>query len=329
MGEDFQSRCYVPNVNQTFNNITIYIVDGDTENYAFAVSLLINIFVFLSNTMLIYGLHKTNRQLSLTKKLFIYSSIVDITSNCIGLVGNVMVFYVHNISCIVNLVIASIINGLNCTSFELLFNISVLRYLSIVRPFLRIRTSHQKAVLIIELICALSTCILSVFFIQSLSMDSHSYSQYITTVIFLILIGVVLIINILSYKAMHKKKRKTPKTTNNIAMKLHESYRISPAANTSSNTSDKRTKAAVVTLIIITVSYVVCNLPIITFILIGTLQSYLNEPYLFTQTVNPILLVAIMHYIQLINGGVNAIIYILRSKEIRKFYKSKFIRVSD
>jgi len=318
MEENSQIKCFIKNISQSYENITIYNVDGDLKHYSLATSLVVTVFILVSNTM-------PNRQLSLTKKLFIYLSMVDILTNLLEVVGNITVFYAKSISCIVNLAVASISNGLSCLSFELLLNISILRYLSIIRPFLRIRASHQKAVLTMELTFGVFSCIAYFLALEYLSTKSISLTQFLTGVVFLIWIGVVLTINILAYTAMYQKSKNIRKDkTTEIGMKTHDSYQINPVLNISSNKSDQRKRAAIVTLIIITVSYLVCNLPFVIFTFINAIKSYLNESYLLTLDVNPIILIMLMHYIQLLNGGLNATIYILRSKEIGEFYKSKF-----
>jgi len=174
MSEDSQVRCFVENINQTYQNITIYKLDDDLKHYSFVVGLVVTVFVFVSNTMLIYGLYKTNKKLSLIKKLFIYLSIIDIVTSCIEVITFIVEFYSENISCTVALAIISILYGLNGISFELLFNISVLRYLSIIRPFLRIRASHQKAVLSIEITSALATCTTYYFVVRNYNLEKRS-----------------------------------------------------------------------------------------------------------------------------------------------------------
>jgi len=274
-------------------------------------------------------LYKTNRQLSLTKKLFIYLSIIDMLTTCIGVICITLVLYTENI-CHVTFAVTLITNLLIFLSLELFLHITVLRYLSITRPFLRIKQSHQKGILLLEVIGACSFCTAYFFITKSVPLKRTPLIQFTIVVIFLTWIATDLTINVLSYKAMRqmsrKRNNKETKKTNEIGMKTHDySRRIHVFQNTSSNNSDQR-KKAVVTLIIITVSYLVCNLPITAYTLISAISSY-NESEISITAMNPIILTMLMHCIQLTNGGLNAIIYILRSKEIRGFYKSKFIKL--
>jgi len=66
MSDDSQLRCFMGSLKQAYPNITMYMIDEDLRDYSLATSLVVTMFVFVSNTMLVYGLYKTNRQLSLT-----------------------------------------------------------------------------------------------------------------------------------------------------------------------------------------------------------------------------------------------------------------------
>jgi len=330
MVEDSQLRCFVENMNQTHQNITMNMVDDDLIHYSLVVSLTVTVFVLVSNTMLVYGLYKTNKQLSLTKRLFIYLSTVDILATCIGVVSLTIIFYTKNISCLGNVILASIANGLNLFSFEIFLNISILRYLSVIRPFSQIQTSHQRGILLLELIGACSISTAYFFIMKNVTLKSSASIQFATGGVFLIWIGAISTINVLAYKAIHhmlkKRNNRKNKKMDEISMKQHDSRQLTVVLNTSPNENDQRKKAAVVTLIIITVSYLVCNLPITIYAFYSAIQTYryLTDLELLID-INPIQLVLLLHYIQLLNAGLNATIYILRSKELREFYKSKFV----
>ena len=320
MIEESQPKCFQIIIKHIPQNETMNTVDNDYIHYLFTLCLIVAAFVFLSNAMLIYGLYKTNKRLPLTKKLFIYLSIVDITTACIEVIAIIVIFYTENISCMVGSVIVSVLYGLNCVSFELLLDVSVLRYLSITRPFLRIRNIHKKVVLVIELVCAVCMCITYYLLLQNVATGSLTAAAGV----FLIMIITVLTINILSYKAMNQmsEKRKKYKKTNEIDMKSKKPCHISPIRDLSSNKSDRRKKAAIATLIIITVSYLVFSLPITAFTIIGSIKSF-SASNMVAMDGNPIIVEWILHYIQITYTGLNATIFILRSREIRRFYKCK------
>jgi len=54
------------------------------KHYILLIGVLIVTFVIISNVMLIYGLLKTNEHLSLTKKLFVYLSAIDLMTAIFG-----------------------------------------------------------------------------------------------------------------------------------------------------------------------------------------------------------------------------------------------------
>ena len=194
-------------------------------------------------------------------------------------------------------------------SFTVFLNISVLRYLSIIQPFLRIETGHQRTVLLIELICATSICIGYVFMLQDVTIKTNPLTQLVFGTVFIIMIGAVLTINILSYKAMPKGEKilaRRSKKTNDIEIK----------PNCFGQVSNKNKRSAVVTLIIVTIYYLICNLPITIFAFISAMELDFGN-------LQNLLISSIMQYIQLTNTGLNPTIYILRSRELREFYKSK------
>jgi len=55
------------------------------KQYILLIGVLIVTFVIISNVMLIYGLLKTNEHLSLTKKLFVYLSAIDLMTAIISI----------------------------------------------------------------------------------------------------------------------------------------------------------------------------------------------------------------------------------------------------
>ena len=326
MHKDSQLRCFMKNLDQIHQNITTLLIDDDLRDYSTVVSLVVTVLVFMSNTMLIYGMYKTNKQLSLTKQFFIYLSITDIATTCFGIITTNMTSYIENMPCVVTLTMASIRNGLNCLAFWMFFNISLLRYLSIIRPFLQIRNKMRTSVLFAEILCVCLIIIAYSVGIYNLTIEGIGIFQFTIVTIFFIGIAAILVLNMLSYIAMRSTTKKP--IYKNARIGKTKTYQVHQATNVSSTIGNRQKKAAVVTLIIITVCYLVCNLPILSYTLLSGLLA-LKYQKLKTNTggVHPIQLIDLLYHIQLTNGGLNATIYILRCKQIKAFYKMEIVNI--
>lgn len=322
MSKDAQIRCLVESLTHAYPNITMHVIDDDTwGNYSLAFSMTLTVFVFVSNTMLIYGLHKTSRNLSLTNKLFIYLSILDIVTTCFGVTCTNMTWYVENMPCVGTFIAVSIRNGLDFLAFLMFFNISVLRYLSIIRPFLRIGGKQRMVVMLAEILCA---CVLSIVYfigIDNLTIESVGSFQFMISTLFFIAITVNSTVNMLSYRAMRLIKNKK-----SIIAKPND-FETKTKCNVSSLKSEQKKEAAVVTLIVITVCYGVSNLPIFAYTLVTGFAAthYIDELGTKQNGINP-LLVNLFYLIHLTNAGLNATIYILRCGQIKTFFKMKITK---
>ena len=87
--------------------------------------------------------------------------------------------------------------------------------------------------------------------------------------------------------------------------------------------STKRKQKAIVTLILITLFYIICYSPFSLMLIYkiwtreANIQNWINESE--EQYINETINVINLHKLIYINGGVNSLIYILRTIKIRKF----------
>jgi len=107
-------------------------------------AIIVMAFNLISNTLLIYCLcMKNSRPLSITKKLFIYLSIVDLLTALVTETGKVYIVYApQDTTCQSIKSVQSFGNVLNSHSIIIFGTISILRFLSIKKrsPFFKSQT---------------------------------------------------------------------------------------------------------------------------------------------------------------------------------------------
>jgi hypothetical protein len=117
---------------------------------------------------------------------------------------------------------------------------------------------------------------------------------------------------------------KKPINTN----KRLKDVRTKTIRNVSPVKGGQRKEAAVVTLIIITVCYLVSHLPIFSYTLLTGFVAVNYSDKLETKMtgIHPIQLIDLLYHIQLTNAGLNATIYILRCGQMKTFFKMKLTK---
>ena len=138
-----QTRCVIHNFQQAYSkNQTIDATNNsDIKIYIVALSMFILPFVVVTNSLLIWGLRKTtsNKPMTITKRLFIYLSCVDIAATFFGILNMLLMFYLEGAPCSITFVLTLFSRIVNRLAYEILLTISFLRFLSIKKPFLRVR----------------------------------------------------------------------------------------------------------------------------------------------------------------------------------------------
>ena len=285
--------------NYTFNTTTEFAEDVDNLVIGIPYGILL-IFVLTSNFMLIYGFYKTSRPFTIITKLFIYLSLVDITSNLV-LISYISSTLLDLLTCLAVFFIFACIQFVYLLCILIFATISFMRYWSIKRPLYPIDANRIIFVSIVQVIISgiIGAGFIALFYFQ-VSYEQIIYVNYAVPVSQFLAVSFVLSVNFMSYK------------------KLKSMERINGLSNNGENTLTQRQKTlseANTCLLYITVFYILCPLPLFTATLFGIerLLGYSWGFYLFIST----------QILNMSNGGINSLIVILRTKNLREFYRIK------
>jgi hypothetical protein len=279
-------------------------VDKDFQliRFVVTVSAVVIIFVLLSNLMLIYGLVMTARPLSIVTKSFIYLSCVDILTALISMTQSNILMYTSILSTTTTWVLVALSTCLHTYGLFIFCTICVFRYLALRKPLLQLAPRYCHRVLLVGLLCKPIYGVAVYFGNTSMDADILVLSQTVAAIMFLVLIIFVLILNVMSYWIIQ------------IANRMSNDL--------NSNSSDRQ-KEAVQTLIIMTIFYVVFNLPMPIFFLLAFAKQF-DLPFYLRLEIS-----TLMHALVMLNVGINAIVYIVRTKKIRTFFFRKLRSVCN
>ena len=207
-------------------------------------------FVLVTNSMLIYGFHKTSRPFTIVTKLFIYLSISEVAMvTCIFADSIVLNSKTYSILKLItsNLFISTFMYN----DILVFWTISSLRLLSIYKPMCRVKTRTITRILVVELLTSFSfTATLSGIYIAlELKFDSViELMKNLRLGTFLVTILINLSLNMSSLILLRRSTNlKAQEATDNV----------------SNNTMViKQKKKATTTLLFITIFQLICNLPI-------------------------------------------------------------------
>jgi len=312
-----QKRCLAAHLERAYKNTDALVENREIEQYLLLISITVGIYTFTTNSMLIYGLHKTSQQQRLTKRLFVYLSYVDMMTLLIGAININALFYIQNVSCLTTFLLNSLAKTFYRLGFQLFLTISLLRFLSIKKPLLQVRNGTLNKVLLAETLIAV--CYGSVFFVlHNYTVDSIIIIEF--TVYSFLSISSIFTINLMSYYELNRKLRRQKRKKDTLSGEQ-------TAENATTTTIRvKKKKQAVVTLIVITVAHLLSHLPFMIFSILGTVQSVSDNSNSLQTGINPFYVICFLYYATITNTGTNALIYILRNKEIKSFYKSVLLR---
>jgi len=275
------------------------------------IAIVVMAFSLISNTSLIYILYKDCRPLSITKKLFIYLSIVDLLAALVMETGKVYVVYApqHTTCPFMNKLFA-FGNFLTAYSIIIFGTISILRFLSIKKPLFQITNRLVYAILLVEVLLSISIGG-TIGNPSVLEMDEHDlkFVQIFASSSILFIVIVVFAMNLMSYVALGKQFNRGTVVSSGINTNCNQSQPSQISAT-------QRKQKAAKTFILITLSYWFCYLPFVVFsyLQIGGNGSIIGITVrLFT-----------LHSLMLTNSGLNSIIYMCRMKKIGRYFKCQF-----
>jgi len=325
--------------------------------WVFIPSVLVSTYVVISNLMLIYGLLRVSKgDHSISKKLFIYLSVVDLLSTISTLLP--LVFMTYNLPCMSIRMTYSAAATLEFLDLMVLDTICTLRYVSLKKPLQPISNELVYKVLGVEF--ALFFVCLVAMIIRTALTESGEFVLYTQTVGAVALATLVLyavVINLLAKyelgKIAEKKHSKKccisltskGKEMNNDTDKIKYSCKLKPLKRCSStqavpdqleNGSDqtkfcsscqnihleraqKQKREAHKTLVIITIFYIICSLPVSVTLFVMVICKK-SKDFSYSQ------LYILLSTIWNLNAGINSTIYIVRSKELRQYFIRRFHR---
>jgi len=279
------------------------------KHFISITAIIVIAFSVISNILLIYCLYKDRRPLSITKKLFIYLSIVDLLTALVMETGKVYVVYApEDTPCQFPNLVHGFGNFLNTYSIIIFGTISVLRCISIKKPLLRIKNRIVYIILLMAAVISISIGGTignpSVFHL----VDDHilKWLRIVASSGILFVVIIVFIMNVMSYAALGKQFNggtvvSSGSSTNPCQAQLLEIF------------PTQRKRRAAKTFILITFSYLFCYLPYVTFMYLGGRnKGSITERLVLLHT---------LHSLMLTNSGLNSIIYMLRMKEIGRYFK--------
>ena len=309
-----QVHCAVVNITSHLKDETFRIL---FHSWAFVFPVVV-VLVIISNFLLIFGICKTNKQLSSTNISFVWLSMQDIVVVFTTFVS-AYINFIGQVSCGATFILNAINSCFTFSSMLTFCTISIFRYLKLKNPLKQIRSRIIYIVLIVEFMSAILTAasLITLKYIKYVNVAIMSGFVLFTGVLFILVLIIVLAINIKSYRIINKQmKLSFLKKVNNIDLGSTNKSSIRNT-NLHSLASSKKLKSSVVTLIMITCSYLFCFTPFSAYMLISGLLEFHTMIKLYG-------LVLILSLLIHANSGINSIIFVIRSKNLRHFYTRCF-----
>ena len=312
--------CFL-NVLQNQNNSTPALLGRQLYITTIIASIAISMFVLLTNSMLIYGLYRTTkRPMPTPKKLFICLSCTDILTATIGVSRHILGYHTNN--CVLLLVLNSISDMFLSLGIGIFLTITILRYLSLRNPFMRISNRCINFILIVETLVSILAVLLGLLvLLPGTGRSTLIILQFTITISYSLAVSSLLIINLLSFFTLKAniKHSVTISSKNHCSGNATHDETISDSGD--QLMKNKRKRYAVKTLIVISMFYLLCNLPLCIYFLVAAVNS-LGMNYKISNYVNSHHVASFLALLVMLNNGINAAIIIIRSKDILTFYKS-------
>ena len=284
------------NNNHSINTIQQHIVYQIVTFYAVTV-----VFVLTSNLMLIYGFYKTSRPFTIITKLFIYLSICEVAfifCYVLNLINFILKGNTSN-----HIILFGLTYFIVLMALFIFWTISFLRFLSIFKPMYRIETRTVYKILLLEaFISLLATTAISIgYMLVSSTIDELlNANSKVNIGLNLVVIFINLSLNLSSLIILRR-------STNSKARQKKDNVLGNPMVV-------KQKTRALNTLLLITIIQLVCNLP-------ATCWSIFTFEFLPKHIF--LLILVICQCLQMSNFGINSLIIILRTKDLRHFYRLK------
>ena len=300
LGDNF-IKCILKHTNYTSKNQPQNI--KDTLRKLLIPYFLLIIFILTTNLMLIYGFYKTSRPFTITTKLFIYLSMVDIAMILLRAFYTFQSILNFEMPCLVVQVLIMSMEFSYIYGLTIFATISFLRYWSIKNPLQSISVSHIVFALIVQAIfCGVLTEIIIMMPDLKLEPRDRTKLFYFLPLLQFLAVGFVMYVNIMSYKILKSMKRKSGFSEN---IENTQRQKILSEANTC--------------LLYITVFYILCPLPMFILSLLSMVKIHVLYGLWDTWE---IYLLTFAQLLFVSNTGINSLIVVLRTKILREFYRT-------
>ena len=315
----------------TTTNISLSLINATTSTVLTnSRTLTINtifmivtmIFLIIPNMALIVGVVKTSRPtITLSKALYIYVSCVDLSYAVLTSPYFLVIFLTSHMNCnnkSVGTAVSVIQMVLSVSTFVL---ISIIRNQKVRRPLALVKRSLVLAYLVVFLCISIGYGVL-VFWVFSDMYTSHSMlASYMMLMFAFLFIETLLMIIFngwtkITLRHNSNNNNRCPKKTRTTNSNLSEGDSMTIVV-------ERRNRRAVVTLVWLSGVYVMCILPVALYYLwlFVALLDFYQDPM---KVVTAYEKYPIVKSLLLLYSGLNAIVYIAKSPEIKKYYRKIF-----
>ena len=280
---------------------------GEDPNTVLVPQTILFAFVLTSNLMLIYGFYKTSRPFTIVTKLFIYLSLCDIAMISLRTLYAFQAFLDIQLPCMLAHILVVLMEFAYLYGVVIFATISFLRYRSIVKPLHSINAKQILVALAVQaIVCGLLAG--SILVMVYLKVDPEDLMKvfYFFPVTQFLAVSFVLIVNFMSYKKLKSMKAMSGLSADNVENTSNQRQKTMSEANTC--------------LLYITAFYILCPAPIFIWNLVSIFQIDFLSDKLFSLKFN-LFILSQMFYMS--NTGINSLIVIWRTKNLREFYRMK------
>ena len=293
-------ECGLEYNNSTLKNQTL--TTAENIKIILIPQTIILVFVLTTNLMLIYGFYKTSRPFTIITKLFIYLSVIDIAMILFRTFYAFQAFLGLQIPCLMAHIIILLMEFTYMYGVSIFATISFLRYWSIKKPLYSIDAKHIHIGLAVQaIVCGL--IIVGVLVMIYLKIHLNQVILFFFLITQFLAVAFVLTVNITSYKKL-KSMKKNSGLSDNVVNTSTQRQKILSEANTC--------------LLYITVFYILCPLPMLIWTFVSIFKIDILNIEMHSRKINLFVLSQICF---MSNSGINSLIVILRTKNLREHYK--------
>ena len=268
------------------------------------------VFVLVANSMLIYGFYKTSRPFTVVTKLFVYLSICDVVQISCLLLGGASLRLLFSFKILYFVLFICIVYIFSFIPSLAFWTILFLRFLSIYKPMYRVKTRTVNKILMVELLISVicGSIIFSIFILGDQTInDLMKVNKHIYKGLQLVVVSVNLSLNMSSLILLRR-------STNSKARQAADNVSIN------NKMVIKQKKKALHTLMLITGFHLMCSAPFTGLSLMKFEMIFVpNFSWIFTSCQ-----CFLFSY-----AGINSLVVIFRTKDLRQFYAMKCCRESS